>query len=669
MNIKEKIELSIYGDNILECERMFALIESGFENILSINVDLSHIYSPLKTIITPNKILEIQFYPDYKSKTRWHKKGLLNILLENGAGLTEAPDVILTKRNVDKEIVILAIEFSSALPAGNQAWQRSGRALSFSEVQVPYLYITDIGLEELDSKRQSKAVRSSNPLVPLSYIKNTQRSSSFTLTVFNPSHLLALDDDIKKFIVDQEVINMINGLIFGNDITPQIEKLISKTASYLNSYEKIPGNIDFKKWIETEDKEIEKLISLLDLPKYKKVIASKTPIKDEMRTLIKDIMPNSAISIFNNLPICFITADKKKAFADNIKSKCYPDLKPEVLEWLEKETSCVICFINGFKPGGDDARPDRGLVPFARMLFGFEVDLLALVFGQAPKIMAPFFSENPVLLAERNGLWKSVLHYSTLTIADSFHWNLDNKNISNFSIKKNNEKENITIAIDKPRRVPIKFNENDIDTAIHITFHANEFVFESLCNPPGGDWSGISLIDDAGLEHRWLSLPRVSIDAKRPDHIFQISKSGKEYLLIIESKENINGLISDQDKLGTGLKKYVSDLIAFPASAFKCKSSLWNRNTSFNKFNQNYEAIFTIAAFICTNPDELAKAKSVLEVDFVIGFDTNKLSLSAKPVSNKGEILKLLLNDLNIELDYPRMSALLPFGEFKTSKL
>lgn len=650
MNYKEKIELSIYGDNILECERMFELIESGFNNIKEIQVDLSHIYSPLKTIKTSDKIIEIQFYPDYKSKTRWHKKGLLNILLENGANLTEAPDIILTKKNGEKEIIILAIEFSSALPAGNQAWQRSGRALSFSEVHIPYLYITDIGLEELDSERQSKAVRSSNPLVPLSYIKNTQRSKSFTLSVLNPSQLLTLDEDIKKFIVNQEVINMINGLILGNNITPQIEKLIAKTANYLNSYEKTPENVDFKEWIETNDKDIEKLISSLKLPKYNKKIASKTPIKDEMKVLIKDIIPETAISIYNNLPICFITADKKKAFSDNIKSKCYPDLQPEVFEWLEKETPSVVCFINGFKPRGDDARPDRGLVPFARMLFGFEIDLLALVFGQAPKFMEPLFSENPILLAERNGLWKSVLYYSSLTIADSCHWQLENKNISNFSLIEEKKQESITISIDKPSRVPIKFNENDIDTAIHLTFQTNEFIFESLCNPPGGDWSGISLIDTNGLEHRWLSLPRVSLDAKRPDHIFQISKSGKEYLLIIESKENLNGLIKDQENLGIGLIKYVTDLISYPASAIKDNLSNWNRNNELTKFNQTYDEIFSVAAFIFTKPDELEKAKSTLNVDFIIGFDTGKHSLSTITVNKKGENLKTILDDIKIKL-------------------
>ena len=38
----KKIELSIYGDNILECERMFDLIERGFISIQEVQVDISH---------------------------------------------------------------------------------------------------------------------------------------------------------------------------------------------------------------------------------------------------------------------------------------------------------------------------------------------------------------------------------------------------------------------------------------------------------------------------------------------------------------------------------------------------------------------------------------------------------------------------------------------------
>jgi len=647
---KELLELSIYGDNILECERMFELIVEGFDDIEVINIDLSHIYSPKKTIETSSIIVRVQFYPDYKSNTRWHKKGLLNVLLENGANLTEAPDVILTKSNSINETIILAIEFSSALPAGNQAWQRSGRALSFSEVNIPYLYITDIGLEELDSVRQSIAVRSSNPLVPLSYIKNTQRTKSFTLSVLNPSRLLTIDKSIESFIVEREVVDIINGLIFEREIVIQNDKLISKTANYLDSYTNLPENVDFKKWINSKDEDIENLILSFKLPKYNKIIAKKTPIKDEMKTLIKGIIPETALSIFNNIPICFIPTIEKKNFSRRLKEECYNELSPEVYEWLEKDTPMVVCLINGFKPRGDDARPDRGLVPLARMLFGFEIDLLSIVFGQAPSVMGAMYKRDPNILAERNGLWKSILKYSSLTIADSFHWNLKKNEIAHFTEKSSLKFNFDKISLDKPSRIPIRFNENDIDTAIHMTFLDNKNVFVSLCNPPGGDWSGISLLDEIISEHRWMSLPRLSTNAKRPDHIFQIHLQDETFLLIIESKENLQALLKEKIDLGRGLLKYVDDLIKYASSSIKNKNNLWNRNNISSKFVQNYKDKYSAAAFLYSSENELLEAQKNIEVDLIIGFDVNTKILTAKPTNEKGKELQLLISRIGIKL-------------------
>lgn len=648
---KETIELSIYGDNILECERMFDLIKRGLDTIGEEKTDLTHIYSPLIQLETKYSFLSIQFYPDYKSKTRWGQKGPLHILVENGANLTEAPDVIMTKKAGDKEAMILAVEFSSALPAGNQAWQRSGRALSFSQLGIPYLYITDIGLEELDFERKSKAVRNSNLLVPLSYIKNTQRSKSFTLTVLNPSQLLKIDESIKKYIVDQEVVDLISGLIFNEDISVQIDKLVSKMGAYFDSFDKIPGNINFQNWINTSDSEIESLIKSLSLPRYVKKIASKTPIKNEMRMLIKDIIPSIALSIYNSVPICFIPSDKKEVLAKNIKDKCYPDIGEDVYSFLKTDRPLVICFVNGFKPKGDDARPDRGLVPFARMLFGFEIDLLAIVFGQATKTMGTLFKEDPISLAEKNGLWKSILYYSSLTIADSCHWKLKDSNISNFILSSEYKQSFKKIEIDKPTRIPIKFNENDIDTAVHLTFSSNASISECLCNPPGGDWSGISLWDKDNSEHRWMSLPRVSEDAKRPDHVFQIENDNKNYLMIIESKEDLNGLTKDQAELGESLTKYIDYLLKYPASAIRKLNSNWEKNNESVVFNRTFHKKFSVAAFIIKRPTDLEQAKNSLKVNLLIGFDTNRSILSSKVVDDEGHQLLMILRRLGIDLN------------------
>lgn len=642
-----RIELSVYGDNILECERMFDLIYKGFGKVDYEETDLSHIYSPRRVIKNSEYEVVVQLFPDYKSKTRWHKEGLLHILVENGANLTEAPDVILTRTEGNQEIILLAIEFSSALPAGNQAWQRSGRALSFSEVGIPYLYINDIGLEELDANRESKAERSSNPLVPLSYIKHTQRTSSFTLSVLNPSQLIKLDEINKNYLVDREVINLISNLIYSRNIDKEVESLNSKTENYINSFLKSPKKIDFKKWIDLDDKDIEEFIKSFDLPKYKKKIAEKTPIKKEMRTLIKDIIPLSAISIYNDLPICFIPSAEKENFKNNIINKCYPNLSEEVIKWLEGDGPLVICLINGFKPRGDDARPDRGLVPFARMLFGFDIDLLAIVFGQAPREMGDLFKNDAVLLAEKNGLWKSILYYSSLTIGDSNNWNNIDIDKTRFTLKPKGVVKVEGIQLTKPERVPIKFNENDVDTAIHLSFHGKAGIFEGLCNPPGGDWSGISLIDENLKEHRWMSLPRVSNGAKRPDHIFQINHNDNNYILIVESKEKLSGLLNEKEDLGAGLLKYVQDLIVFSSSAIREKG-IWKRNDHKIIYQQKFVKEFTAAAFIYAKEEELIIAEKSLKVDMILGFDTIKKKIITVPVNDNGRELDIIFKDMSV---------------------
>ena len=268
----KKIKLSIFGDNILECERMVDLIEKAFPELSDKESNIEYIYSPSKMIYNDKMSIEMQLFPDYKASDRWGDKSILTLLEEYGANLTEAPDIVLTRSKNEKENILLAIEFSSAIPAGNQAWQRSGRALSFSEVKIPYLYITDIGLEELNSERETKAIRSSNPLVPLSYIKHSQRNSSFTYMVLNPSFLLKSSAATKKYIVEEEVSKIVRGIILEEDISEYKNQLAKKIANYLNSYEKKPKSISFETWISQNDSEIEKFIKSLKLPKYNRTL-------------------------------------------------------------------------------------------------------------------------------------------------------------------------------------------------------------------------------------------------------------------------------------------------------------------------------------------------------------------------------------------------------------
>ena len=110
----------------------------------------------------------------------------------------------------------------------------------------------------------------------------------------------------------------------------------------------------------------------------------------------------------------------------------------------------------------------------------------------------------------------------------------------------------------------------------------NGFCFEGMCNPPGGDWSGFSVLSPDNKEKRWLSLPRESkvIIGKRPDHIFQLSKIlPRPILLIVESKEHSRDL---EENVGINLINYVKKLMSFVPNVerdISTKKSTWNRAT------------------------------------------------------------------------------------------
>jgi hypothetical protein len=95
-------------------------------------------------------------------------------------------------------------------------------------------------------------------------------------------------------------------------------------------------------------------------------------------------------------------------------------------------------------------------------------------------------------------------------------------------------------------------------------------VYESLCNPPGGDWSGINILDfKSGREYRWTSLPRVSgLFSKRPDHLIEFNT--EDVFLSVESKDLEVRL---EDKIGPRLIKYVSALFNISPVSYREKNS------------------------------------------------------------------------------------------------
>lgn len=216
--------------------------------------------------------------------------------------------------------------------------------------------------------------------------------------------------------------------------------------------------------------------------------------------------------------------------------------------------------------------------------------------------------DNPANLAQQNGLGESILTVSDAVLIDSAtdrvtkqgflssHWAITSGPAST---------ENILVD-----PTPSSVGEHDVDTVLHILLSrlAGDSVFEGMCNPPGGDWSGLSLRPSADTaELRWLSLPRVSgAGNKRPDHIFQFfDVAAQPVILAVESKETANSV---ERGVGPALTQYIENLIAFPASVERASVAVdWQ--ASSQKLDP---ARFRFAAAVAFIPKSAAELTSVL---------------------------------------------------------
>lgn len=154
----------IHGDNIVECERIINYLNVGID-VISCDRDFSSLACPRVRISFEHNSVKndwsIELFPGFNksNRNRW-KNNIFDVLKDNGSFLDETPDAIITKVDGERETVLYAVEFCSALQAGNQAWQRSGRAYSTGRAGCPYIYIVDFVKYELDtSTRERKALR------------------------------------------------------------------------------------------------------------------------------------------------------------------------------------------------------------------------------------------------------------------------------------------------------------------------------------------------------------------------------------------------------------------------------------------------------------------------------------------------------------------------------
>ena len=650
--------LRIHGDNIIECERALKLIELAYNAVAKRTQ--SSIYLPTFQIEKDGNLL---FTVDLLAgHDRWNAN-IKEELAKHGAPLREATDAYITKLSKDNktEEILLAIEFCSALPAGNNAWQRSGRATTCSEIGIPYFYFAEIGGVELDENRAVKAPRFPNPIVPFSYLTASKSLQVVCVPIYEPHP--AISDELREKYMHvfglSASLSLIKCIIDGSDYDDELQVLLKKgltLVEILSADRKRADTFKALEWttfleLTSGQKKAEWLSQAENKQIWKKKASDKVAVSKTFKELLTEIQKLNCLSIgAKEIPICLIDKGNIPNLTKLLLS-IYPKSTIESLtQKLEKESKpIVIVWITGFKPRGDDSRPDRGLVPLARMLFGNDIDILTIVYGPAKESTWQLFKKNPLKLPQINGLWEAVFNLSNYILADSDTSNLGPLTyLTDRKLERKNEKVRFGAASPTGQ-----YSEHDVDTAIHLIFSKQEkhHVFEGMCNPPGGDWSGISVLDYATKdEFRWTSLPRVSaIGGKRPDHVIQVLHENSIYFLVIESKGRANDL---EENIGTNLSQYLIDLFSNPPTAFKKAKKEWKL---YDKKTLPIQSFSTISggAFIFKNQEEMDNAMKDGKLDFIIAFEFGGIghpSVIHCKISDKFKFLDTLFNKLTTQI-------------------
>ncbi len=651
----------IHGDNIVECERFFTLITKSIQIQKIERFFLSPACPSVKVITIYSDILFFEYFPGFNKNTsdRW-TSNIFQILKDNGSFLNETPDVLLTEETNTGEKILLAIEFCSALQAGNQAWQRSGRAYSTIRANIcPYLYIIDFVKYELDENRNRKALRFPNVAIPYSYYNSSKHWKYPAIQVyfrseeFQPSFDSSLQNFDTSLFGENDVYSLLYGLIYNMDVTPIYTSLIQKSlkimdymapSNSLNSYTK-------KDWVSIRNDYSGDIVAFSRQNnhfRFTKKIAQKS-ITGHNKDFANLVTKYSIGIASKDLPFGLIPYYNKITFANELLA-LYPQMNDEFYKKLATEKDLVVCIFKGFKPHGDDARPDRGILPLIAMLFSETTEILTFVYGETLESTIQKLDQNILSLANGNGLWSAIVSLSDFIILDApkipkvvgvsnivrLIPNQDNKS-SSLSTKK--RETNMFIS-----PYPTHYTENDVDTFIHTIFnYIIPDTFEGFCNPPGGDWSGISLINNidpaTGTEFRWLTLPRVS-DSKRPDHITILFNLFEKPLIICtESKELARSL---ETNIGPALTKYIYDLLSYTPSVERpLNSDTWTISTS--SVTASDFICVSIGCFFALPNFDLSTISHKCNCDVLMGFaidsSTSRCKIQIEGFSDLGNTL------------------------------
>ena len=523
----------------------------------------------------------------------------------------------------------LPLSSAGALPAGNQAWQRSGRAFSFGAARVPYLYISELGGYEFDSQRNRKAPRMPNPAVPFSYLSfSIERGTPvFPIFVAAPG---ADSRSRKKFqneFADCELTELVRALLLQKDHKEIFQRLQIKVLSFVKKRgdEMRPGEtLSGVQWQDAFDSlSNEQALSGYLIQEIRQPW-SKTAYIDALTSRAKCLMElgkKYGIGITSTrLPMCLIDSSTRPDFASEIE-EIYKGLTCDFLMWLSRDAPLAVCWVMGFKPRGDDARPDRGLPALTRMLIGSNHDMMTIVYGPAGESTWRTLEKNPGLLPQKNGLWEAILGTSDALLVESATDSVSRKGYLRTHWETGlPETESSKYFVSPMPNCP---GEHDVDTVLHILLArlSGGNVFEGMCNPPGGDWSGVSIQHpDTQTEFRWISLPRVSgPETKRPDHVFQLfGISEKPIIFSIESKGTAQAV---EKGIGPRLNGYLEYLFSSQASIEHPFDKVQWEHSTYSVDISDF-TFASAAAFISTNLKQTQDAikRAQTDLTFVMSF-------------------------------------------------
>lgn len=606
----------IHGDNIVECERIVGIIVNTLKPdfVRSSLVSPSTVSIKIKASFLGNNIdWCFELLPGFNKNTKRRWSGnIFDPLKAAGSFFDETPDAIISSvDHADKtEKILLGVEFCSALQAGNQVWQRSARAFSTGRTGCPYLYIVDFVKYELNKKtRTRKNLRFPNAAVPYSYVNYSKNTGNFVAQLYTKSEEFdkAKDPAIADFNEDDFGNNNLGiyivKLLIGLDTSEDEEAILEKNMNvvqFLAENSKSAIHYTPTEWQEIYELTTEDIVDYAVRKNrfaFHKTVAAKSH-HGQSEAVVALVDKLSVGLASRDLPFGVIPADKRPVFAKTLAS-LYPSADKSVITAIGNSGKhLILAMFKGFKPHGDDDRPDRGLLPLAAMLSASDVDVMTYLYGPIIENSLSLLDSKPLELADRNGLWRSILALSNFIVLDVpvlARNRYDAQRVYDTShIKNHFTSMGIGKAIPPAAifpSIPVNYGEDDVDTGIHYLFAhiLGRHCFEGMCNPPGGDWSGFSVIEGE-YENRWVSLPRVSkvVKGKRPDHILELfGVFNKPLLLSIESKEKSADLEAD---VGTKLITYVERLMDYVPSAKrrihpKCEAWTWgDKKVSFAGF-------------------------------------------------------------------------------------